>query len=110
MREGFQGIFYCEKSKRNFELFGLFSVLVKGFLKIPVRRMEDQKGIPDSMSRPFPAALGCKTGCGRKEWGAGSICMGVELELIFMDREKQQPHRRVKEEMHAAWNPGSGER
>ena len=36
--------------------------------------------------------------------------MGVELELIFMDREKQQPHRRVKEEMHAAWNPGSGER
>jgi len=61
------GLFLCENTEKNFELFGLFSVLVKGFLKIPVRRMEDQKGIPDSMSRPFPAALGRKTGCGRKE-------------------------------------------
>ena len=26
----------------------------------------------------------------------------------FMDREKQRAHRRVKEEMHAEWNPGSG--
>ena len=110
MREGFQGIFYCEKSKRNFELFGLFSVLVKGFLK--------------SLSDEWRIGKEYRTACpvlSRQPWGvrpdvdvkqgAGSTCFfRVGIGGDFVGQEKHRLHRRVKEEMHAAWNPGSGER